>query len=277
MAFDIKVFDEHTLFDYLVVNRPHHPEAPAFFIVKKGSLVFIENLHTITLTANSVYIIDPKKVYEILEVSKDIEIMAVAFAKNYVEKLPLKIDRVNVYVYLSNKRVRHFLPLPEKFSAMVITAELLQSNLSNPTSESHNEEISTHLFSALLYQFVQIVEAYSKSSTKQNSRKEEIVLTFLKEVEENYLNQRDITFYAGKLSITSRHLSAVLKEVAGKTAGQIISALLLREAKAMLSSTDKSIYEIASDLKFSDQYAFSHFFKKHVLETPTSYRRNFRI
>ena len=108
------------------------------------------------------------------------------------------------------------------------------------------------------------------------SRKQEVVLHFLKNVGEHFLEQKEVTYYAGQQRITSRHLSAVLKEVTGNTAGQIIAAFVMKEAKAQLSSSDKSLYEIAMDLKFSDQYSFGHFFKKHSGESPSAYRKSFK-
>jgi len=46
----------------------------------------------------------------------------------------------------------------------------------------------------------------------------------------------------------------------------------LTEAKVLLKQTEKTISEIAHELKFEDQSYFSRFFKKHTCVTPQEYR-----
>ena len=55
----------------------------------------------------------------------------------------------------------------------------------------------------------------------------------------------------------------------------VISEFILNAAKAKLSSTRKPINVIARELQFSDQYSFSHFFKKHEGLSPSQYRNQF--
>lgn len=74
--------------------------------------------------------------------------------------------------------------------------------------------------------------------------------------------------------MTVRHLSETLKNVLGKTASKIILEFQIKEAKAILLNTDKSISEIATELGFSDSFTFSHFFKQHLSISPSQYRKN---
>ena len=57
-----------------------------------------------------------------------------------------------------------------------------------------------------------------------------------------------MSFYADKMFLTPKHLSTVVKEVSGKTAGEWIDSLVILEAKAMLKSSEQSIQEIADEL-----------------------------
>lgn len=272
----IQIFDAHNIFDYIEINHPYHPKNPAFLILKKGKVIFTENLNRIELAVNYVALIDSRKVYEILEISDDLEIFLIAFDRDYTEKLPLKINRLNAYVYLRNELVRHFQLATPQFEKMWKNVDLLKNILESEDCSTHHDEIIRHLFSSLVYQFGDTVSQNSEFSRQKISRKQEVVLHFLKNVGEHFQEEKEVTYYAEKQFITSRHLSVVLKEVTGNTAGQIIAAFVMKEAKAQLSSTDKSIYEISMDLKFSDQYSFGHFFKKHSGESPSAYRKRFK-
>lgn len=276
LEYPIQIFDTGNIFDFIAVGRPHHPKNPAFLILKKGKLIFTESLNSIKLGENCVALIDSRQVYELQEISENPEILVIAFAREYTEKLPLKINRLNAFVYFRNELVRNFCLEPKAFTRIWNNAELLQSMLENGDSSANREEIIRHLFSAAVYQFGDIISQHSNFSKNKVSRKQEITLQFLKNVGEHFLQEREVTWYAEKQFITSRHLSALLKEVTGKTAGQIIAAYVMKEAKALLSSTEKSMYEISMDLKFSDQYSFGHFFKKHSGESPAFYRKRFR-
>lgn len=107
------------------------------------------------------------------------------------------------------------------------------------------------------------------------TRNQEIVLDFIGLVGQNYLSYKSVEFYAQNMMMSTRHLSSVIKAETGKTAGQMINEFIINEAKALLASTLKPVNEIASILNFSDQYSFSHFFKKHQGVSPTVYRSQF--
>lgn len=272
----IQIFDVHNLFDFIEINHPYHPKNPAFLILKKGKIIFTENVNRIELAENHVALIDSRKVYEILEISDDLEIFLVAFNRQYTEKLPLKINRLNAYVFFRNELLRHFQLAAPRFEKIWKNVDLLKNMLESDDITSHQDEIIRHLFSAIVYQFGDTVSQNSNFSRQKISRKQELVLHFLKNVGEHFLEEKEVTYYAEQQFITSRHLSAVLKEVTGNTAGQIIATFTMKEAKAQLSSSDKSLYEIAMDLRFSDQYSFGHFFKKHSGESPSVYRKRFK-
>lgn len=276
LEYPIRIFDADNIFDFITLGRPHHPKNPAFLILKKGKVIFTESLNSIELGENCVAMIDSGQVYELQEISENPEILIIAFSREYTEKLPLKINRLNAFVYFRNELVRNFCLNPKTFTRIWNNAELLQSMLESEDPSANREEIIRHLFSSAVYQFGDIISQHSNLLKNTVSRKQEITLQFLKNVAEHFLQEREVTWYAEKQFITSRHLSAILKEVIGKTAGQIIAAYVMKEAKALLSSTEKSIYEISMDLKFSDQYSFGHFFKKHSGESPAVYRRRFK-
>ena len=91
-------------------------------------------------------------------------------------------------------------------------------------------------------------------------------------VEKNFIKMRRVNEYADILHICSKHLEKTIKETLGVTPKQLIHDFVLAEAKLLLKQTDKTISEIAYELKFEDQSYFSRFFKKRTSITPQEYR-----
>lgn len=85
------------------------------------------------------------------------------------------------------------------------------------------------------------------------SLQEEQFRQFMHLVSEYCKQERSVTFYAGKMCLSSKHLSAVVKKVSGRTAGEWIDSLVVLEAKVLLKSSDASIQEIAEELHFANQ------------------------
>ena len=99
------------------------------------------------------------------------------------------------------------------------------------------------------------------------------VYEFLMLLESNYLQVRNIDFYAGKLDISSKRLNQILKDKLGKTGTQIIHDRIILEAKRLIIHSERNIKEIAYELGFSDRPYFSRFFKKQTSQTPDEFQK----
>lgn len=99
------------------------------------------------------------------------------------------------------------------------------------------------------------------------------VYEFLMLLEGNYLQVRNIDFYAGKLDISSKRLNQILKDKLGKTGTQIIHDRIILEAKRLIIHSEHTIKEIAYELGFSDRPYFSRFFKKQTAQTAEEFQK----
>lgn len=96
---------------------------------------------------------------------------------------------------------------------------------------------------------------------------------FLDMLAEFHMTERKVSFYAGKLGLTPKYLSGLVKEVTGRSAPEWIDNFVIMEAKNMLRYSDMPIKEIVGRLNFADQPTFHKFFKYHTGITPMQYRR----
>ena len=138
----------------------------------------------------------------------------------------------------------------------------------------YRKEITQGLLLALFYEIYDIYQGHNTAKERTpKSRKEDLFERFIRYVSEHYKEERSVSYYADKMFLTPKHLSTVVKEVSGKTAGEWIDSLVILEAKAMLKSSEQSIQEIADELHFANQSFFGKYFKHHTGLSPKEYRK----
>lgn len=166
----------------------------------------------------------------------------------------------------------------EEVATQTMFHDLLLRKL-NDRADSCSEMVVKRLGEAILYETLGIYAAHlGAPSLGGHKRSEELFYRFLTLVERHHRSERSIGFYSDKMCVTAKHLSTVIKEISGRTAGEWIDYYVIMTAKMMLSDSDKSIQEISGDLKFPNQSFFGKYFKHHTGKSPRDYRKtNFSI
>ena len=88
----------------------------------------------------------------------------------------------------------------------------------------------------------------------------------------HFRTERTVRFYAEKLFITPKYLSAVVKEISGMKPKEWINNIILQEIKNKLLYSSASVKEIACSLNFSNSSFFGKYFKIHTGVSPAKYR-----
>lgn len=274
--FGVEIFTQHNIFERISVDKPFRPENPAFVFVKTGTIKLRQHFSDLELSANMFMVTDPQTVYEMISVSDDFQSRMVSYKREFISALSLKFNRLITYRYF-RQQMNRGVPFHENEMELVWkSVNFLKYVLDSPIEIIYKKEIIEHLFSVFCYQMAGVISKEDNNSMSRMSRQEEIVFNFLKDLTIHYHTERTVEFYAERQSITTRHLSSVVKSITGKSASEIIALIVMNEAKVLLNSSEKPVSEISSILGFSDQYSFSHFFKKHLELSPTQYRNQFK-
>ncbi len=274
--FGVEIFTNETIHQRISSDKPFRPDNPAFLFIKSGTIKLRQHLSDLELSANTFIVTDPQTVYELISISDNFQSRLVSYKREFISALSLKFNRLITYRYF-RQQMNVGVPLsPEDLELVWKSVNFLKYILDAETEMTYKKEIVEHLFSVFCYQMAGIIANEDNSSMNQMSRREEIVFVFLNDLANHHLNNRNVEFYAERQSITTRHLSSVVKAVTGKTASEIIALIVINEAKVHLNSSKMPVSEISSVLGFSDQYSFSHFFKKHLGMSPSQYRQQFQ-
>ncbi len=272
----VRIYTEKNIFEVISFDHPFRPRDSAILFVKKGKILLKEQINSIELGDSSVLLINRNYVYEVLSVDEAFEINLLVFERAFLERVALKINKLKVYDAIEKQLLRNFPFEKEELDTLWKTVDLLKYYVHNYAKIDYAEEIIENYFNVLMYHLVSLVTRHNSGQRTKMSRSQQMVYDFIMLVSEHYHDQRSLSFYTAKLGISTRYLSRVLKQETGKTATAILAEFILNEAKAQLSGSTRSISEIAHQLRFSDPYAFSHFFKRHLAMSPKQYKALFK-
>ena len=93
-------------------------------------------------------------------------------------------------------------------------------------------------------------------------------------IEKYYMQERGVEFYADKLCLSPKYLSAVSKSICGYTVQELVFKAIIRKSISLLKNTQKDIQEISNVFGFPNASYFGTFFKKQVGVSPQQYRKN---
>lgn len=120
-------------------------------------------------------------------------------------------------------------------------------------------EIIRRYFKILLIYITRQVEGGIEFT--RPTRNIEIVQQFMGLLEKNYKEQKMVSDYASRLSVTPNYLNEIIKKTTGFSAGHHIRQRIALEAKRQATYSGQCMKEIAYFLGFYDMAHFSKFFK----------------
>ncbi|MDE5728134.1 MAG: AraC family transcriptional regulator [Duncaniella sp.] len=165
----------------------------------------------------------------------------------------------------------------EELTGVYKFLDLMSHTASSSAKAVYSKPIARCLTAALIYRMLELYgKRYSElpPEPQQMSRRMSYVHQFFKLVHQHHRRERSVGFYAGKLYITPKYLSLVIKEHTGHSAAQIIDSYVLLEAKNLLRFSGKNIQQVAYELNFPNQSSFGKYFKHLTGLSPSEYQRS---
>lgn len=107
--------------------------------------------------------------------------------------------------------------------------------------------------------------------THTNSNHFQRFLDLLHSIE---VKHHTVEWYADKLCISPKYLSALCKKHSGKTANEWITEQVLEDIRYYLKQTDYSIKQICDQLGFPNSSFFGRYVKEHFGQTPAYFRQH---
>lgn len=253
----------------------YHPLSTTCILLYKGAVTINCNGSPVELKAGCIFFIGYNKYYSFMKISADAVFKILNYDRNFSNRIRLSISRYDAYRLINVNSSAPLAPAANDFETIWTLLSTLHRNRKRPTDirKDFLQKADINIFMAIIYLLADVIYTAGESSNQiRNKRKEEITVHFLQLIADHYKTQRDLAFYADLLHISIKYLSISVKEITKESPSEIISNWLITEARAQLIISTKTINQISQEFNFSDQYAFSKFFKKHVGITPKLFR-----
>lgn len=237
----------------------------------QGKATVIIDMAEFHIKPGSLLVLNPNNFIQVTHCSEDFRSNTVMCAQNMVEQVLPKMT--TMMPFIMQYRMMPVQQLTRKeVEGITSFYTFLKLKLEERKSPFQEQKVLC-LLRAALYEVMDIRMAHTEDiMPRHHTRKEEIMARFILEVCQHFHTERQVSYYANKLCVTPKHLSAVVKEVSGRTAGEWIDHHVIMEAKMLLGSTDMTVQEISTQLNFANQSFFGKYFKHHTGIPPTEFR-----
>lgn len=224
--------------------------------IEKGDLVFSH----------------PNQFIQNAMVSCDFKCRGILMSPTYFESIFMLGGNIwEASFLLRNQPLLH---LDEKLEDMFMFDYKILKNKLETDDLPHHKEIVKLLLQSMIYEFYDFISPMLNHQLVERSYSSGDVIFkhFMSIASAEAPRRRDVAFYAAKLCITPKYLSAICKKQTGKTASEIINKMTVKYISQMLRNSDKSVKEIASDTGFDNLSFFGKYVKRELGMSPREYR-----
>lgn len=243
---------------FLQIGQPYRVDDGRVMRVLSGHAHSIINMEPHDLETGMLVVVPPDSVFEIEEMDEDFDLQTFSFRdlQNDVTFKDCTVFRLENDDWQLTSEYFHLLwhtVCREPLS--YLTVQALQTALFRELHNIHKKEATN-------------IEQH------RVNRKDEIYHRFVALLNEHATREHTISFYAGRLCLTSNYLGAVIREVSGQTVMQWVHRYIIQQAKLQLKYSDLPIWQIAENLHFPNPSFFSKFFKRETGMKPAEFRSN---
>jgi len=224
-----------------VLNVPYRQDYYSFFIPDSGKMVIEIDVQQYTIAKNDLLFTNPLQIIQMHSISPDTSGKVIAFKKTFLDG---EVFNPTEKLSFINHASPHFSLKADEATMIGDLIEDMKLKLENQ-KRPNRRQVAINLISVLLHEIDAIFRLENGKFDKKTSKKEVINNQFHNLISLFFLKERSVTFYADMLNISARHLNALTKDITGKTAGDQINEMIIREAKIFLKNSNLSIKQIA--------------------------------
>lgn len=262
---DLALFSFKHFIHELEFNEPHKMQRAAIVLCTSGNCRIKINLEEYEIKAPQLVTLMSGQIFELISDINGLDGYVISLSKRFIDKVNLP-GWQHQYMKMYNN------PITDIDQDMLNSLRIFYAILYRAAKNDNNPfrlQIIENLISVFYYGGISSFDSEVESNLKY---KNHIVANFLELVQQHYREERLIQYYAGRLCITPKYLSKLVKEHTGRAATDWIEQHVILEARAMLQSTDLSIQQIATTLNFPNQSFFGKYFKRATGVSPKQYR-----
>ena len=253
---------------------PTEPRRMNFILIGlciKGEVMYQLDTQKQVITPGDILIVTDRHVVDSYQHSPDMEGLCMMMSVNFFREIIQNVGDISSLFLFS--RLHPVMRLEQKeINTFKEYFQAIKRKINDESNHFRKDLIKTLLL-AMFYDLSNIIYRV-KNDGKPQTRAQIIFTKFIKLVEQNFRQERRVSWYAEQLCITAKYLSETVKSASQRTPNEWIDNYVILELRVQLKKSTKNIKEIAEELNFPNQSFLGKYFKEHVGMSPSKYRRS---
>lgn len=245
--------------------HPHRHEYFAVLWIQEGKGNHFIDFENLPVRGNQIFFLRPGQVHDLrFENPEQVKGWVILFSDAYMLEIDPQGQIFRSSDIFYKPPIENCLAVDDALNKKL---NLLITNLQQECIDSESILHRVFIASLLKIMLIQLIRSNSLLETSIPktgfSRGKELSNLFLQLVEEHFRSHHHPGWYAEQLHVSAAHLSEMVKQYYGYTAGEYIRNRINTEAKRMLAIERIGLKNLAYALGFEDPTHFSKFFKQH--------------
>lgn len=246
-----------------------------FVICLKGHAVGNVNLVRHEIKAPGIFLVRKDQVVQFVEVSPDFKVCMVLASSDFLSKLELRVEGVLPLKFLMSVYESPFIEIDSADMKDIMSFFNLMFRVMHNDNNPYREQSLVNLMRSFCYE-----SGYFLSKNIGDVHTPDLnpfIERLLPLIKDNFIEHKDVTFYAEKMGLSANYLYKIVKGASGKTVTEWIEEYTISEAKSRLRDPKVSIQTISEQLNFPSQSFFGKYFKRVAGMSPKDYRKKILV
>lgn len=240
-------------------------------ICRQGSFTFILNQKTFSAKAGDTLFLPKDSLFQVLQASDNVEVYIFIYQTDPIRDfMGNSVVSMHLYSHLATEPCYVWNTGEEEEVLKYLS--LLDSTLKIEENPFNRYEQKLLLL-ALTHRLCSVYTRKLIAEKTSVSHKHDIFIRLVQLIEQYYTKERGVDFYADKLCLSPKYLSALSKSICGYTVQELVFKSIIRKSISLLKNTQKNVQEISDFFNFPNASYFGTFFKKQTGMSPQQYRR----
>lgn len=255
----------------VLFHSPYLVSGVGIVVCVQGSFTFALNHRAMQASAGETLFIPEGVELQVIEESPNLE---VHFLLYQVEPIRDILGNQVVSMYLYSQLVPEPCYVWQTGEEVEVLRYMTQLDATLHQDDPFRQYEQKLLLLALTHRLCSLYNRKLVTNQDAVGHRNEVFLKLIQLIEQYYVQERGVEFYADKLCLSPKYLSAMCKSICGYTVQELVFKSIIRKSISLLKNTQKNVQEIADYFNFPNASYFGTFFKKQMGVSPQQYRKS---
>lgn len=253
------------------LRNPFQVNGVGLVVCRRGNFIFSLNQKSYSAKAGDTLFIPGDSHFQVLLESEDLEFFILIYQVEPIRDI-MGNSVVSMHLYSLLATEPCYVWNTGEEEEVLKYMSLLDSTL-RMEENTFNRYEQKLLLLGLTYRLCSVYNRKLVTEKTSVGHKHDIFIRLIQLIEQHYMEQRGVEFYADKLCLSPKYLSVLSKSICGYTVQELVFKSIIRKSISLLKNTQTNIQEISDYFNFPNASYFGTFFRKQTGMSPQQYRR----